>query len=109
MWPCVIVKMRSYWVRHTHSMTHILTKRIENTQRDAQGRRALEWQGSEQCSYKPSNAKDYWQPPEASFSGSSYGKESACKARGPDLIPESGRYLEKRMTTHSSILSCRIP
>ena len=90
-------------------MTRILTKRIENTQRNVQGRRALEWQGSEQCSYKPSNAKDYWQPPEASFSGSSYGKESACKARDPDLIPESGTYPGEGNDNPLQYPSCKIP
>ena len=37
------------------------------------------------------------------------GKESACNAGDPGLIPESGRYLEKGLATHSSILAWRIP
>ena len=37
------------------------------------------------------------------------GKKSACNARGPGLIPRSGRSLEKGMATHSSILAWRIP
>ena len=36
---------------------------------------------------------------------SSDGKESACSAGDPGSIPGSGRYLEKGMTAHSSILS----
>ena len=47
------------------------------------------------------------------FSGGSNGKQSACNAGDPGLIPESGRSLsredalEKRMVTHSSILAWR--
>ena len=53
--------------------------------------------------------------------GSSDGKESACNARDPDLIPGSGRSpgegngyplqysLENEMAKHSSILAVRIP
>ena len=37
------------------------------------------------------------------------GKESACNAGDPGLIPGSGRSLEKEMATHSSILAWRIP
>ena len=37
------------------------------------------------------------------------GKEFACSAGGLSLIPASGRYLEKGMATHSSILAWRIP
>ena len=36
-------------------------------------------------------------------------KESACNAGNPSSIARSGRYLEKGMATHSSILSWRIP
>ena len=36
-------------------------------------------------------------------------KESACTAGDPGSIPGSGRSLEKRMATHSSILAWRIP
>ena len=43
--------------------------------------------------------------------GSSDGKESACNADEPGLIPGpgSGRSLEKKMVTHSSILAWKIP
>ena len=37
------------------------------------------------------------------------GKESACNARDPSLIPGSERSLEKEMATHSNILAWRIP
>ena len=37
------------------------------------------------------------------------GKESACNAGDPGLIPESGRSLEKGLATHSSIIAWRIP
>ena len=40
--------------------------------------------------------------------GGSDGKESACNSGDPGSIPESGRSLEKEMTTHSSILARRI-
>ena len=43
------------------------------------------------------------------FTGGSDGKESACNAGDPGLIPGSGRSLEKGMATHSSILAWRIP
>ena len=43
------------------------------------------------------------------FSGSSGGKESACSARDPVLIPGSGRSLEMGMAAYSSILACEIP
>jgi len=36
-------------------------------------------------------------------------KKSACSAVDPGLIPGLGRTLEKEMTTHSNILSWRIP
>ena len=43
------------------------------------------------------------------FYGSSDGKESACIAGDPGLIPDLERYtLEKEMVTHSSILAWRI-
>ena len=41
--------------------------------------------------------------------GDSDGKESACNAGGPGLIPGSGRSPGKGMATHSSILAWRIP
>ena len=43
------------------------------------------------------------------FPGGSNGKESACNAGDPGLIPGSGRTLEKGMATHSNILAWRIP
>ena len=43
------------------------------------------------------------------FPGGSDGKESACKAGDPGLIPGSGRSPEEGMATHSSILAWRIP
>ena len=43
------------------------------------------------------------------FPGGSGGKESACNAGDPGSIPGSGRSLEKKMATHSSILAWRIP
>ena len=42
------------------------------------------------------------------FPCSSVGKESACSARDPGLIPGLGRSLEKEMATHSSILAWKI-
>ena len=39
------------------------------------------------------------------FPGGSDGKESACNAGEPGLIPELGIPLEKGMATHSSILA----
>ena len=44
-----------------------------------------------------------------SFPGRSGSKESACIAGDSSLIPGSGRFPGKRMTTHSSILAWRIP
>ena len=44
-----------------------------------------------------------------SFSGGTDTKESACNAGDLGLIPGLGRFLEKGMTTHSSILAWRIP
>ena len=43
------------------------------------------------------------------FPGSSAGKESACSAGDPSLIPGLGRSPGGVMATHSSILSWRIP
>ena len=43
------------------------------------------------------------------FSGGSDGKESACNAGDPGLIPGSGRSHGERLATHSSILAWRIP
>jgi len=43
------------------------------------------------------------------FPGGSDGKESACDAGDLDLIPCLGRFPEKGMATHSSILVWRIP
>ena len=43
------------------------------------------------------------------FSGGSDTKESACNAGDLGSIPRLGRFLEKRMATHSSILAWRIP
>ena len=43
------------------------------------------------------------------FPGGSDSKESACKAEDLGLIPGLGRYPEKGMATHSSILTWRIP
>ena len=43
------------------------------------------------------------------FAGGSDGKESSCNAGDPCLICGSGRSLEKKMATHSSILAWRIP
>ena len=37
------------------------------------------------------------------------GKESTCNAGDPGLIPRSGRTLENRMATHSSIPAWEIP
>ena len=43
------------------------------------------------------------------FSGGSVGKESACNAGDPSLIPGSGRSAGKEMATHSRILTWEIP
>ena len=43
------------------------------------------------------------------FPGGSDGKESACNAVDPGLIPGPKDPLEKGMTTHPSILAWRIP
>ena len=45
----------------------------------------------------------------AGFPGGSDGKESACNAGDPGLIPGWGRSPEKGMATYSSILAWRIP
>ena len=42
------------------------------------------------------------------FAGGSDGKESACNVRDLGSIPGSGRFLEKGMATHFSILAWRI-
>ena len=39
------------------------------------------------------------------FPGGSDGKASACNTGDPGSIPGSGRSLEKKMATHSSILA----
>ena len=44
-------------------------------------------------------------PLEVGFPGSSDGKESACDARDPGLIPGSERSLEKGTAAHSNILA----
>ena len=41
--------------------------------------------------------------------GGSDGKESACDAGDPGLIPGLGRFPGEGMTTHTSILAWRIP
>ena len=43
------------------------------------------------------------------FPGGSDSKESACNAGDLGLIPGLGRYLEKKMATHSSVLAWKIP
>ena len=43
------------------------------------------------------------------FPVGSEGKESACNAGDPDLIPRSGKPPEKEIATHSSIPTWRIP
>ena len=44
------------------------------------------------------------------FPGGSEGKESACSAGDPGLIPRGGEDpLEKEIATHSSILAWKIP
>ena len=43
------------------------------------------------------------------FLGVSVGKESACNAGEPGLIPGSGRSLDKEMATHTSSIAWRIP
>ena len=45
----------------------------------------------------------------AGFLSGSDGKESACNARDPGLIPGSGRSLKEVMATYSSLLAWRIP
>ena len=44
-----------------------------------------------------------------SFPGGLYGKESACNAGDPGLIPGLGRFPGEGNATHSSILAWRIP
>ena len=43
------------------------------------------------------------------FPGGSDGKESACNAEDPGLIPRLGNALKKGTATHSSALAWRIP
>ena len=43
------------------------------------------------------------------FPGGSAGKESTCNAGDLGLVTGLGRYLEKVIATHSSILAWRIP
>ena len=43
------------------------------------------------------------------FPAGSDGKESACNAGDPGLIPGSDDPLEKRLATHCNILAWRIP
>ena len=43
------------------------------------------------------------------FPDSSIGKEPACNAGDPGLIPGSGRSLEEGNATHSSTLAWKIP
>ena len=43
---------------------------------------------------------------EMGFPGDSGGKESACNAGDPGLIPGSGRSPGEEMATHSRILTC---
>ena len=43
------------------------------------------------------------------FSSGSVSKETACNAEDLSLIAGSGRSLEKKMSTHSSILAGEIP
>ena len=43
------------------------------------------------------------------FPGGSDGKEPACNAGDPGLIPGSGKPMEKGMATYSSIPAWRIP
>ena len=43
------------------------------------------------------------------FPGGSDGKEPSCNAGDPHSVPGSGRSLEKRTATYSSILARRIP
>ena len=48
-------------------------------------------------------------PRKLDFPDASDGKESACKARDPGLIPRSGRSSGKGMATHSSIIGQHLP
>ena len=48
-------------------------------------------------------------PKEIGFAGGSDGKESACNAGDPVPSLDQEDALEKRMTTHSSILAWRTP
>ena len=51
----------------------------------------------------------WWALISMGFPGSPEGKESACSAGDPGLIPGSGRSPGEGMATHSSVLSWRIP
>ena len=55
------------------------------------------------------SSKRHWEVLYICLPGDSDGKESACSAGGPGLIPHRQDSLEKGMATHSSILSWRIP
>ena len=46
---------------------------------------------------------------EEGFPGSSDGKESTCNAGNLGSVPGLGRFLDKEIATHSSILAWRIP
>ena len=50
----------------------------------------------------------FWKFNYSVFSGKD-GKEPACNAGDPGSMPGLGRFLEKGMGTHSSILAWRIP
>ena len=45
----------------------------------------------------------------SNFPNGSVGKDSACNAGDPGLIPGWGRSREKGMATHASILAWKIP
>ena len=47
-------------------------------------------------------------PFDSAILGGSDGKESACNAGNLGSIPGSGRFLEKGMVTHSSVLDLKI-
>ena len=55
------------------------------------------------------SSKRHWKVLYICLPGDSDGKESACSAGGPGLIPHQQDSLEKGMAAHSSILSWRIP
>ena len=66
-------------------------------------------QKSELIASHMSEASSKWTPRPSSFLGSSAGKESACKAGNPSLIPGSGRSPVKGAATHSNRNAWRIP